>query len=72
MGKDVFSRLIFQHFYQPLVNGEFTSCFYLKKYEKIDKSNYRPMSISPVILEMYERLMYDQIYKYFDQIFSKV
>ena len=26
MSKDVFSRLIFQHFYQPLVNGEFTYC----------------------------------------------
>ena len=53
-----------------MVNSLVVSIF--KKYEKIDKSNYRPMSISPVILEMYERLMYDQIYKYFDQIFSKV
>ena len=79
MSKNMFSRLIFQHFYQPLVNGEFTYCLkqaevvsIFKKYEKIDKSNYRPMSILPVILEMYERLMYDQINKYFVQIFSKV
>ena len=31
----------------------------------------RPESISPVISKIYERLMYDQMYKYFDQIFSK-
>ena len=29
------------------------------------------MSILPVISKIYERLMYDQMYKYFDQIFSK-
>ena len=29
------------------------------------------MSILPVISKIYESLMYDQMYKYFDQIFSK-
>ena len=29
------------------------------------------MSILPVMSKIYERLMYDQMYKYFDQIFSK-
>ena len=31
----------------------------------------RPESILPVISKIYERLMYDQMYKYFGQIFPK-
>ena len=69
---------IFQNFNQFLVNGEFPHCLkqaevipIFKKKEKLDKSNYRPVSILPVISKIYERLMYDQMYKYFDQIFSK-
>ena len=31
----------------------------------------RPVSILPVISKIYERLMYDQMYKYFDEIYSK-
>ena len=42
-----------------------------KKMEKLDKSNYRPVSILPVNSKIYERLIYDQMHKYFDQIFSK-
>ena len=32
---------------------------------------FRPVSILPVISKIYERLMYGQMYKHFDQIFSK-
>ena len=78
MNEDIFSRLIFQNFNQSLVNGEFPHCLkqaevipVFKKEEKLDKSNYRPVSILPVISKIYERLMYGQIYEYFDQIFSK-
>ena len=78
MNEDIFSRLIFQNSNQSLVNGEFPHCLkqaevipVFKKEEKLDKSNYRPVSILPVISKIYERLMYDQMYKYFDQIFSK-
>ena len=79
MNEDIFSRLIFQNFNQFLINGEFPLCLKpvevipaFKKEEKLDKSNYRPVSILPVISKIYERLMYDQMYKYFDQIFSKL
>ena len=78
MNEDIFSRLIFQNFNQSLINGDFPHCLkqaevipVFKKEEKLDKSNYRPVSILPVISKIYERLMYDQMYKYFDQIFSK-
>ena len=46
----------------------------LPTHEKKDKSdieNYRPISILPTLSKIYERCMYDQMYKYFDQILSK-
>ena len=32
----------------------------------------RPTSIFPSISKVYERLMYDQLHPYFDEIFSKL
>ena len=67
-----------KHLNQSLVSGEFPHCLeqgnvitVLKKEAKLEKSNYRPVSILPVISNIYERLMRDEMYKYFDQIFSK-
>ena len=78
MNDDIFTRLIFQNFNQPLVNGEFPHCLkqgevipVFKKEEKLDKSNSRPVGILTVISKIYERLMFDQTYKYFYQILSK-
>ena len=42
-----------------------------KKKDKSDIANYRPISILPTLFKIYERCMYDQIYKYFDHILSK-
>ena len=42
-----------------------------KKDDKTDKENYRPISTLPNLSKMYERLMYNQIYPYFQTIFSK-
>ena len=68
MNENIFSRLIFQNFNQSLVNGEFPLrlkqaevILVFKKEEKLDKSNFRPVSILPVISKIYERLMYEQI-----------
>ena len=69
---------ILQNFNQSLVNGEFFHCsiraevvpVFVKK-EKLEKSNYRLASILPIISKIYKRLIYEQIYKYFDQIFFK-
>ena len=42
-----------------------------KKKDKSFIENYRPISILPTLSKIYERCMYDQMYKYFDQILSK-
>ena len=44
---------------------------HLKKNERLHKSNYRPISILPTLSKVYEKLFYIQIYKYFNNIFSK-
>ena len=41
-----------------------------KKDDKTDKENYRPIRILPNHSKVYERLMYNQIYPYFDTLFS--
>ena len=78
MNEDIFLRPIFQNFNKFLINGDLPHCLkqaqvipVFKKGEKLDKSSYRPVSILAIISKIYERLMYDQVYKYFDQIFSK-
>ena len=46
----------------------------LPTHKKKDKSvieNYRPISIPPTLSKIYERCMYDQMHKYFDQVLSK-
>ena len=40
-------------------------------HKKTDKENYRPMSILPNLSKVYERLMYNQMYPYFDTLFCK-
>ena len=42
-----------------------------KKDDKTDKENYRPISILPNLSKVYERLKCNQIYLYFQTIFSK-
>ena len=42
-----------------------------KKDDKTDTENYRPISILPTLSKLYERLIYNQMYRYFDKLFSK-
>ena len=42
-----------------------------KKEFKTEKSNYRPVNILPNIFEVFDRLLYDQMYSYFDKTFVK-
>ena len=42
-----------------------------KKDDKTDKENYRLINVLSNLSKVYERLMYNQIYSYFDTLFSK-
>ena len=42
-----------------------------KKLDRLSKNNYRPVSILPTLSKLYEKILYIQIYNYFDNIFSK-
>ena len=42
-----------------------------KKGDHLLKSNYRAVSILPTLSKIYEKILYHQIYEYFDNIFSK-
>ena len=42
-----------------------------KKDDRLIKSNYRPISILPTLSKLYEKVLYKQMYEYFNTIFSK-
>ena len=42
-----------------------------KKNERLHKTNYRPISILPTLSKVYKKLLYHQINKYFNDIFSQ-
>ena len=42
-----------------------------KKGDRLSKDNYRPISILPTFSKIYEKILYQQIYEYFNKIFSK-
>ena len=75
---DIISYFLYHNFNNSLSCATFpTSMKYAdvipihKKDDKTDKENYRPISILPNLSKVYERLMYNQIYPYFDTLFSK-
>ena len=75
---DIISYSLYHNFNNSLSCATFpTSMKYAdvipihKKDDKTDKENYRPISILPNLSKVYERLMYNQIYPYFDTLFSK-
>ena len=75
MNSDIFANFICLHFNYCIDTGEFPQEFknadiipVHKKNEKSDKTNYRPVSILPNLSKIYEKLIYDQLYDYFDKI----
>ena len=43
-----------------------------KKNDNLNKANYRPVSILPSVLKVYESLMADQLTDHFENIFDKL
>ena len=42
-----------------------------KKVDYFDKSNYRPVSILPLLSKVYERVIYEQAWNYFETVFNE-
>ena len=77
INKDIFANFITDHFNYCIANGEFpdelkhTDVIPVhKKNEKCNKTNYRPVSILTNISKIYEKLLYDQLSKYFDSLLA--
>ena len=75
---DICTMVLSSDFNKCIYNGTFpdnlkhadiTPTF--KKSERLHKINYRPISILPTLSKVYEKLLYFQIYNYFNGIFSK-
>ena len=73
INKDIFADFITHHFNYCIAKGEFRDELKQadvipvhKKNEKCNKTNYRLVSILTNISKIYEKLLYDQLSKYFD------
>ena len=70
---DMFSEFILHNF-DATFPSEFKKADVVPVFKKKDRSNvenYRPVSILPNFSKIYERCLYDQMYKYFNHILSK-
>ena len=76
--KDIIAFFIHYNFDNSLSSSTFPTALkyadvkpVFKKDDKADKENYRPISILPTLSKVYERLIYNQMYPYFDKLFPK-
>ena len=75
LNKDRIAKFIAENCNSCIDEGEFPSelkpadivPIHKKKY-KIDKSNYRPLGILSNYSKVYEKLIYDQLYQYFEKL----
>ena len=75
LNPDIISNLISKHFNCCIDKGEFPNDLkhdnivpIYKKNSKSEKENYRPVRILSNFSKIYEKLMYNQRYEYFDNI----
>ena len=74
LNSDIFSNLIYKHFNYCIDKGKFpnnlkyANIVPVDKKNKCEKENYRCVSILPNLSKIYEKLIYNQLYKCFDNI----
>ena len=75
---DIFSEFIMHNFNKCISTARFLDILknaevkpVFKKISRIDKENYRPVCILPVIYKMFERLILKQLIMFFEAVFSK-
>ena len=71
-------RISFKKQFVLISNGKFSNCLKLanitpvfKKGPRTLKNNYRPVSILPIFVKIFERLISRQLLEFFDNILSK-
>ena len=76
--KDIVAFFIHHNFGNSLSSSTFPTALkyadvkpVFKKDGKSNKENFRPISILPILSKVYKRLIYNQMYPYFDKLFSK-
>ena len=74
----LFSKYIATSINRCITGGTFVNAFkkaevwpIYKKDGGTEKSDYRPISVLSNVSKIYERCIYEQMYSYFDKIFSK-
>ena len=68
LNSDIFSNLINKQLNYCIDKGKYPNDQIYKKNNKCKKENYRPVSILSNLSKIYEKLMYNQLYEYFDNI----
>ena len=75
---DIFTDALYSEFNRSLENSVFPPSMKLanvppvhKKGNRLEKDNYRPVSILPNLSKVFERCIYNQIAQFFDKILSK-
>ena len=75
----LFSKYIATSINRCITGGTFVNAFkkaevqpIYKKDGRTEKSNYTPISVLSNVSKIYERCIYEQMYYYFDKIFSKI
>ena len=75
---DIFSEFIMHNFNEDVSIAKFPDILKIaeikpvfKKKSRIDKENYRPVNILPVISKIFERLIFRQLIMFFEPVFSK-
>ena len=76
--ENFFAEAICFYFNKSLENGKFPNCLKLanitpvfKKGPRTLKNNYRPVSILPIFVKIFERLLSRQLLEFFDNILYK-
>ena len=57
-------------FSEPLTNNKVPDT--LKLSDPSDNENYRPISIMPLVTEVFEKIMYDQFYEYIENFLDQL
>ena len=73
----MFFRALYVAFNETLVKSELPDSLKLsnivlvyKKEDLTDKTNYRPVSILPLLSKIFEKVMYEQLYEYLSNYLS--